>query len=122
MAALSPILTGGLMIGAQFQLQGGGFEVRHLFAGFQRNPGSLALVGVATLGFSVMLLLAIALLGGLAAYLLAGPDVIAGIDHKSFDSNQLGPKDMVFVLLPVLLLLLVFVPLGMAAFFAPVAC
>ena len=120
MIALGPILAGGLMIGAQVQQQGGGFQVAHLFAGFQRNPGSLALVGVATYGLAVLLLLAIALLGALAAYLLAGPDFIAGIDHKSFDPSQLGPENMVFVLLPVMLLLLVFVPLGMATFFAPV--
>jgi len=120
MIALGPILAGGLMIGAQVQQQGGGFQVAHLFAGFQRNPGSLALVGVATYGLAILLLLAIALLGVLAAYLLFGPDFIAGIDHKSFDPSQLGPENMVFVLLPVLLLLLVFVPLGMATFFAPV--
>ena len=120
MIALGPILTGGLMLGAQVQQQGGGFQVAHLFAGFQRNPGSLALVGVATVGFAILLLLAMALLGALAAYLLAGPGFIAGIDHKSFDPSRMGPEGMVFMLLPVLLLLLLFVPLGMATFFAPV--
>jgi len=114
MTVLGPVLTGGLMIGAQTQLQGGGFEVKHLFAGFQRNPGSLALVGAAYLGFAVLIVVVMAL-GMAGVFALAGPGFIAGMDQGGFDPAQVGP----LVLLPVLVVLLLIVPLSMAILFAP---
>lgn len=116
MAILSPILSGGLMIGAHTQHQGGGFDIKQLFAGFERQTGPLALIGVASLGFVLVFLLVMAVVGGLAAVLLAGQGAMGGMQHGTFDSAQMG----LWLLLPVLLLLLVTIPLAMAFVFAPV--
>ena len=114
MTLLGPILTGGLMIGAHTQYQGGGFEVRQLFAGFQRNPGPLALVGAAYLGF-VALIVLFMVLGLVGVIALSGAGFTAGMEQGTIDPAQAGP----LVLLASLVALLLIVPLAMAVYFAP---
>jgi hypothetical protein len=115
---LGPMLTGGLMIGAHAQWGGGRFEIAHLFAGFSRNPGGLALVGVAYLGFSLLLGLVIALALVLGASALA-PDLSAlELDPGRMDPLELGPLGPM-MLLPLLLGLVLGIPLMMAILFAP---
>lgn len=115
---LGPMLIGGLMIGAHAQWGGGRFEVAHLFAGFSRNPGGLALVGVAYLGLSLLLGLMIVLVLVIGLSVLA-PDLNA-LDPDPLamglgEMGRLGP-----LMLALLLLSLVLgVPLMMAIFFAP---
>jgi hypothetical protein len=116
---VGPILTAGLMIGAHQQHGGGGFELGHLFAGFSRNPGRLMLLGVAYLGFAVLLGLTIgigmvAIVAGLAPGLPEGGfDTEGGLDPGAMET--LGP----LLLLPVLFALLLGMPLAMAMVFAP---
>ena len=114
---LGPIFTGGLMLGAHAQQQGGRFEVSHLFAGFSSNPGQLALVGVVYVGLLVgLVLVVVALTAGLFAALgLAMP----GMDLEATDvppeaMGDLGPV----MVLPVLFGVLVAIPLMMAVLFA----
>ncbi len=111
---LGPVFTGGLMIGAHTQYQGGRFEVEHLFAGFSRKPGPLALIALGYLGFIILMVLVIGLgIGAVAA--LTGPGFLDGIDPSHQDLGDLGP----LMLLPVLVALLLGVPLVMAVLFAP---
>lgn len=116
---LGPMLTGGLMIGAHTQWDGGRFGIAHLFAGFSRNPGGLALVGVAYLGFSLLLGLVI----GLA--LLLGLSALApGLNALELDPATMGPGGLEglggpLMLLPLVLGLVLGIPLMMAILFAP---
>ena len=115
---LGPILTAGLMIGAEVQHGGGRFEIGHLFAGFSRNPGRLALLGVAYVGAAVLVGLVIGA-GALAVLGTMGD----GLTQQAFDPNAMDPEAMAglgpMVLMPVLLGLLVAVPIAMAILFAP---
>ena len=43
---LSPVLMGGLMLGAHRQAGGGRVDLGHLFAGFRRQLGPLVLLGL----------------------------------------------------------------------------
>lgn len=52
---LAPILLGGIMLGCYDQDKGDGFTFNHLFAGFSKNAGQLALVGVI---YAVLLIVA----------------------------------------------------------------
>jgi hypothetical protein len=111
---LGPMFTGGLMIGAHHQHAGGHFELKHLFAGFSHQSGPLALVGVAYLGFGILIGLVV-LLGLVAVFALAGPGWSAGVDLSQFDPAQLSP----LMALPFLVGLLLVIPLAMAMLFAP---
>jgi hypothetical protein len=115
---LGPMLTGGLMIGAHSQWGGGRFEITHLLAGFSRNPGGLALLGVAYVGLGLILGLSIALALNFGVSVLA-PDVgVAAFDLQELDPRALGHLGPL-MLLPPLFGLLLGPPLMMAMFFAP---
>jgi hypothetical protein len=111
---LGPLFTGGLIIGAHHQHAGGRFELKHLFAGFSHQSGPLALVGVAYLGFGILIGLVV-LLGLVAIFALTGPEWSAGVDLSQFDPAQLSP----LMAVPFLVGLLLVVPLAMAMLFAP---
>lgn len=119
MSILGPIFTGGLMIGAHTQYGGGSFEVKHLFAGFSRNAGPLALLGAAYLGFFILIMLVIMLLGMGAVSVLAGSGGTAGFDPSQLDPGRLGLYGLLAMLLPILIILLIMIPLVMAVLFAP---
>lgn len=115
-ALISPILMGGLMIGAQAQEQGENFSVSHLFAGFSANWGQLLLLGVIYLAAAVLIsLLAMALLMGSFAPELAMMAQTPG--------RHPMPEDLGFtlqgILLPMLVLFALLIPLAMATWFAP---
>lgn len=64
-----PVLLAGFMIGADYQRQGGDFQVGHIFAGFSSNVGSLMLVGaIYFLGWMVV---------GAVAFLIFGKELFA---------------------------------------------
>jgi uncharacterized membrane protein len=52
---LLPVLAGGLVVACRSLEQGGDFELEHLFAGFTRRFGPLAMVGVITLVLSLVI-------------------------------------------------------------------
>ena len=111
---LGPMLTGGLMMGAHQQYRGGGFRVGALFSGMKSRPGPLALVGIAYLGF-VVLIAVVTVVGVAGTLVLANPDLLAAIEAGRFNPDQAGP----LMLLPVLLAVLIGVPLTMSVYFAP---
>lgn len=114
----TPMLTGGLMMGAQAQRQGEALRIEHLFTGFLSNQaGQLALIGVIYLVGGLLITLFIGLwIGGSLAVTATGlapgtlndpsPEVIFPL---------IGPS----LLLPILIALLLTIPLGMALFLAP---
>ncbi len=112
---LTPILMGGLMLGARAQEQGDHFEVRHLFAGFSQHTGQLALVGLYYLlaMFLVGLLMAV-LLGGVLADQMEQPMM-----QQDPALAMQGMADPTMVLLAALIGLALAIPLSMAYFFAP---
>jgi hypothetical protein len=116
---LGPLLTGGVMIGAQAQWGGGRFEIAHLLSGFSRNPGSLALVGVVYLGLSLLLSLVIVLALLLSVSALAPDLSLLELDPETMDPRELGRLGPL-MLLPLVLGLLLGIPLMMAVLFAPV--
>ncbi|MGQ9659163.1 MAG: BPSS1780 family membrane protein [Thermochromatium sp.] len=117
---LSPMLTAGLMLGAQAQDRGEGFGVGQLFAGFSVRPGPLALVGVVYLGLALLIglvigLLFIVMVGGSGMMV---PEMAPGatMTPEQLEAMTAGTQFM----LPVLIALLLGIPLAMAMFFAPV--
>ena len=116
---LGPIFTGGLMLGAHAQQQGGRFEVSHLFAGFSSNPGQLALVGVVYIGLLLALFLVIAgvTAGLLAAFGLAMPGMGMGMEATDVPPESMDNLGLV-ILLPALFVALAAIPVMMAVLFA----
>lgn len=111
---LTPVLTAGFMLGAHEQRQGGSFELRHLFAGFSSNPGSLILVGVLYLvGMIGVFAVAGAIVGG-AAFAMAGGIQGGATDGETAAMMLQGPVLLAFLVAMALLL-----PLMMAYWFAP---
>ncbi|MEA3277636.1 MAG: BPSS1780 family membrane protein [Pseudomonadota bacterium] len=114
---LGPVFTAGFMIGAHEQQNGREFRLEHLFAGFSNNGGQLALVGVLVVAGALIISVGMALLlgGSIAAQMV-------GMDPEAFQAQDpelvaemLGPS----LLIPLLAGMLFFIPLAMAAFFAP---
>lgn len=103
-----PVIGGGLILGCRSLENGEGLSFAHLFAGFQKNFGQLALVGLLYMvGIIVIVLLAFILGfgGGIGAAMLGG-DVGAGVSVSS-------------IMLGGLLGLALGIPLAMAIWFAP---
>lgn len=105
---LMPIIGGGLMLGCRSLETGQGLSFAHLFLGFKKNTGQLALVGLLYMvGIIVIVLLAFILGfgGGIGAAMLGG-DVGSGVSASS-------------IMLGGLLGLALGIPLAMAIWFAP---
>lgn len=112
---LSPMLSAGLLIGAHRQYRGGRFAVSHLFAGVAESPGPLALVGLVYLLMTVgIVLIGGVLLAAIFATMTSTMDP-AAMDLENIDVFLSTP----LLLLPVLVVMLLGIPLGMALFFAP---
>jgi hypothetical protein len=106
------------MIGAHTQWGGGRFGIGHLFAGFSRNAGGLALVGLAYLGLSLLLGLVIAIAWFSGLEVLA-PDLSAlDLSPENLEPGVPGLPGPLMAL-TLLLGLLLAVPLMMAFLFAP---
>lgn len=109
---LTPIFAGGIMIGCKSLEEGGELRIDHLFAGFAEHSTNLLLIGLVYLGGIVALTMIMILLAG-------GSIGVAVL----FGSNQMGGAAAgaaaglgVLVFLAVMLF---FVPLAMAVWYAP---
>ncbi len=84
---LSPVFSGGLMIGAHAQAEGDGFRIGHLFAGFRQNRNKLLGLGLllclaGLLGMAVMSAFTgsvMGLAGGPAGLNLSDPATVSAI-------------------------------------------
>ena len=107
---LAPMLTAGLMFGAQAQDRGQGFSVGQLFSGFSARPGPLSLVGVIYSGFMLLIGLIFYLL---LTFMVGNPEMISGM---TMTAEQFKNLLILLILVPLML----GIPLAMAMFFAPV--
>jgi uncharacterized membrane protein len=103
-----PVFTGGFMIGCQALAQGRSLEFEHLFAGFQRNFGSLLLLGALSLVGTILIL-------GLAALAVLGTSGLSFL----FNPETVEPIQLMPMLLALLVALALMIPLIMAFWFAP---
>lgn len=105
---LMPVFLGGLLQGARALSQGGELRIDHLFSGFRENAGNLVLLAVFYLiGVVIIVAVTFAISGGAAmggAMMGRGPGV----------GLALGGM---FLAMAVMIVL--FIPLGMAIWFAP---
>ncbi len=113
---LSPVFSGGLMIGAHAQAEGDGFRIGHLFAGFRQNRNKLLGLGfllsfVALLGMAVMS----AFTGGVMG-LAAGPGGLNLSDPATVAAISANGGMLLFGLVGLVLGTLVI----MATWFSPV--
>lgn len=107
---VTPVILAGLMLGANEQREGGDFRVGHLFAGFSANGGKLMQVGL-------FYLLALALVGIVAAVIIGGAAGLEGLAHAH--GAHADPRMTGRTLFTLLAILLFTIPLGMAYWFAP---
>lgn len=105
---LAPVISGGLMLGCRNLETGEGLSFGHLFAGFQKNFGQLALVGllymvgIVVIGLGVFVLV---LGGGLGAAMVGG--------------SMGGGAAFSTMILAILIGAGLGIPLAMAMWFAP---
>ncbi len=112
-SVLSAVFLGGLMLACSVLDEGGVLRVEHLFAGFNTRPGPLAAVG----GLYLAGTLGIALVMGLLVVLGGGVGFMSGMSTpESFMTAGFG----IGMLIALLVAMLLFVPLLMAFWFAPV--
>jgi len=113
MALLSPVFTAGFMIGSRAQDEGENFSLNHLFSGFKQSTGQLVLVGLLYLvGTFVIGILAGALMGGS----MAMTGAMSGNDPAAAQALMQNPN---MFLIPMLVMMVLFIPLLMAYWFAP---
>jgi uncharacterized membrane protein len=105
---LMPVISGGLMLGCRNLEDGEGLSFGHMFAGFQKNFGQLALVGLLyMLGIAAIVLIAFVLgLGGGISAAMMGGSAGTGV---AFSTIMLG----------LLFGFALGIPLAMAIWFAP---
>ena len=104
---LMPVFVGGLMLGARAQDQGEPFEFTHLFSGFKQNTGQLLLISVLFIVSIIILMFVISLVMGGSIAMMGGMEM-----------GNTAP-DPLAMLLPMLVMMLFFLPLMMAYWFAP---
>ncbi len=109
LALVSPVLTGGIMLGCRSLDEGRPLEISHLFAGFKQRTRALISAGALYLGLAFAIAMAVGVIGAIIGVEI--PDApVDGQDIPAIDG-------MLAVL--VLLVLLLIVPLAMAFFYAP---
>lgn len=102
---LMPVFVGGLMLGARAQDEGESFQFNALFQGFKQNTGQLIL-------FSVLFIVAVIILIVIFAVVTGGSMAMLG--------GEAGAQpDPMVMLVPMLMMMLVFIPLMMSYWFAP---
>ncbi|HID81992.1 MAG TPA: DUF2189 domain-containing protein [Chromatiales bacterium] len=116
---LAPIFTGGLMLGCAAQDRGEQLTVGHLFEGFQKNTGNLAMVGVLYMVAMIVVVVIITLLmmvmgGGSGLF-----PMMAGIDSDAGPSPDQVQSLFAVGGIAILIGLALIVPVVMAYFFAP---
>lgn len=105
---LMPVFVGGLMMGARAQDEGEAFQFDSLFRGFKKNTGQLILV-------SVFFIVAIIILMIIFGVVMGGSMAMMG----GMDPNMGSQPDPLAMVLPMLVMMLFFIPLMMAYWFAP---
>ena len=106
---MNPVILGGFFAAGEAQARTGKFTVGVVFDGFRRNTG--ALIGVGAIVFAATL----AILG--IGFLLAGGTALIGAMTAG---NGEPPTELISkIVLAYLVVLLLFVPVMMAAWFAP---
>lgn len=108
----SPVIAGGLMLGAREVDQGGALTIGHIFAGFSNQMGQLVLIGVLYLAGMVVVTVVVGLIAGIGIGTLIGA---SGAAHPA----AIGAAGASGVLLAVLIALALMLPLYMALWFAP---
>lgn len=109
---LSPVFTAGFMIGSRAQEMGEDFTLGHLFSGFKQSTGQLILVGL-------LYLVGIIALGVIAAAMMGGSFAMLGMMAGEPAAVEAMMQDPAAIILPILVMLLLFLPLLMAYWFAP---
>lgn len=116
---LSIIFTAGLMLGCAAQDRGEQLTVGHLFEGFQKNTGKLAMVGVLYL----VGILVVGIIIGILMMAMGGGaglfSTMAGMDSGAGASPEQMQSLFAVGGIALLIGLALFVPLIMAIFFAP---
>ena len=109
---LQPVIAGGFIVACRSLETGGEFELEHLFAGFSKRFGPLAIVGLVFLAGGLVIMLVFALFVGfpvVGAFMTGDPDAVAASIAASWLAIALG----------VLVVLGLMVPLLAAYWFAP---
>jgi uncharacterized membrane protein len=115
-ALISPFLVAGMMIGCREIERNEELQVAHLFAGFKENTGPLLVLGLLEFGLSLVAMLIAAgiillTVGVVFLGVLAGQAPEAG--------TTLEPGFWIGALTMVLIVIALFIPVTMAAWFAP---
>lgn len=109
---LVPILLGGLMLGCRSLEEGGELELAHLFAGFKANGGKLAGVGGMYLAGSALI--------GVVVFAIIFATVLVPAMANANSFGQMPPVlEATGAMVAILVGLLLFFPLLMAYWFAP---
>ncbi len=103
------VWVGGLMLGCKAQDEGERIEVSHLFAGWQKNVGSLILLGLLFMLFYLGIMAAA--MGSLFMQLM-------GFDSGGIE-EMMSEDILTSFVLPFLIGMLFIIPLTMAVWFAP---
>lgn len=113
---LFPVFMGGLMLGCRAVDRGNPLALAHLFAGFSQRTAPLALVGV----IYTVLVIAVVVVVAVLLFLFFGAAVIGAI--VAAEPSRMGPAlggMYLGVLVGTLLFLVLWLPVMMAAWFAP---
>ena len=108
----SPVIAGGLMLGAREVDRGAELTIGHIFAGFSNQMGQLVLVGVLYLAGMVVVAVVVGLIAGI------GIGTMVGMSGGA-NPAAMGAAGASGVLLAVLIALALMLPLYMAMWFAP---
>lgn len=113
---LAPIFTGGLMLGCAAQDRGEQLTVGHLFEGFQKNTGSLAMVGVL---YMVAIIVVIIIITLLMMAMGGGSGLFSMLTSGGGPSPEQMQSLFAVGGIAVLIGLALIIPVAMAYFFAP---
>jgi uncharacterized membrane protein len=109
----SPVIAGGLMLGAREVDRGAGITIGHIFAGFSNQMGQLVLIGVIYLAGMVVAAIIVALIAGVGiGTMLVGA-------HGTPNPAVVGAAGATGFLLAILIAAALMLPLYMALWFAP---
>ncbi len=109
-ALLTPVISGGFMLGCEAVRRGERLEVGHLFAGFQRHLGKLVALGAVSFGLGILIALVVLAIVGVS---FAG-FFLGGAEPTPEDFAGMGMT----ILLAVLVALAISVPVYMLLWFA----
>jgi uncharacterized membrane protein len=110
---LMPVFMAGLILGCHAQHQGGEFTVNHLFAGFSNNTAQLIVLGlIYLLGMIAITIVALIMI----FFMLGG---LAFLEHLDSGNPEMILQNIKGIMLILLVVLLIYLPLVMAYWFAP---